>query len=137
MHFEVGKYYRTRDGRKARCIATDGAPSHPFLFVISGDGDFGVASSGRAISDLTVCDLDILGPWIERPVFKREWYPAWARWIALNSYGEWGWYSGRPDKYASAFAAANYLCGVIPLEFAPTYSGPWEDSLTELEEVKP
>jgi hypothetical protein len=123
IHFVVGKFYRDADGRKYKCLEVErpGADwkSRRVLMMEMGTG--------------WVC-IDtcfIVGKWIDRPAFKRANFPAWAKWIAMDSYGAWHWFVEMPNQGRVGWGGAG--AGYIPSAYAPKYEGSWEDSLVELD----
>jgi len=72
MKFEVGKYYRTRDGRKALVLYTDkrsnfGRSLIVLLFQKDEDLTWHYLSTGKAEPDVE-CAADLVGPWREPTV---------------------------------------------------------------------
>ena len=91
MKFKVGEYWRTRDGRKARILATDcfktnRSPHFPVVYLCNsqenGDDPIQVVSA-NGVSNLD--DIhDLIEPWTDPPeeieVFE---------WMWRNESGEW------------------------------------------------
>ena len=138
---EAGKYYRTRDGEKVRITATD--RKHPY-YVVTGlflqddgteelgtwtkEGNFSnnKNNAGKHHSDL-------VSLWYEPPVVNWAPLPVWAQYIAQNENGVWWWFPERPEILYDAWTRRNG--GRIPEEYAPSYSGPWWESLVERPKV--
>ena len=60
---EVGKFYKRRDGKKARCYYVNGCAAY---FTV--DGELSVSSTllaGNVFEDKEPCEYDIIGPWEE------------------------------------------------------------------------
>lgn len=132
MNFEVGKWYRTRDGRKVRCITTEGHPKWPVSFVNPGISYVTVMPDGKEWES-GESEGDILGPWIDKPVVEVDWaaMPAWAHFVAMDSDGEWLWFSGNHPTYLKEGWWPNGEHGRIPPSCVPTFTGDWKDSLVE------
>jgi len=68
MQFEVGKYYVTRDGRKARVICVNRLYSHPLVVLVTQSEKKEIVWSyllnGRAENDVESAG-DLVGPWQE------------------------------------------------------------------------
>jgi hypothetical protein len=66
MKFEVGKYYRTRAGKKVRCIATDGLVIHPIVcLVVDGGFVYCLDTGGRYVKHDCNSGMDIVSEWHE------------------------------------------------------------------------
>lgn len=129
MNFEVGNWYRTRDGRKVRCVATDGDKDSPNVFVMPGRFVISRSEDGLAFRD-QVSDYDIIGPWIDKPVVDWSAMPAWANWVAMDANGTQRWHGGKPSIVNDhSWHASNGLSGMIPPSHRFTFSGDWKDSL--------
>lgn len=60
---EVGKFYKRRDGKKARCFCID---AHVPYFVVDGESSaFSTYMAGNVFPSKTPCEYDIIGPWEE------------------------------------------------------------------------
>ena len=68
MKFEVGKYYKRRDGQKALCVYVWPNGTAAFVLADRPMWSWSVGVSGSADSRV-VCDSDITGEWKE----LREW----------------------------------------------------------------
>lgn len=65
LRLEVGKFYRTRDGRKAFVYAENNKILHPFLAVKEGQVDaYYVDAKGKQEDDVTN-PSDLVAPWEE------------------------------------------------------------------------
>ena len=62
IKIEVGKWYETRDHKKARCYRSDG---HLFFFTIDNVGNFSTLINGNYHITGETSNLDIIGPWKE------------------------------------------------------------------------
>jgi len=139
MNYEVGKYYRTRDGSKAKCIHR--LVTGSLVFVIDpqdmGWNVYVTRSDGRARRDGCNHGDDILGPWIDKPVVDWDKMPAWARYVMQDRDGTWFWFNDALPKDMSEMwsGCTVYTSGMIPPEHAPTWTGDWKDSLVERPKV--
>lgn len=93
IKFEKGKFYKTRDCRKAECVHTnvcDYEPNPtPILFVIDGGGYFATDHHGRfGIWGDDACD--IISEWKDERVV----------WVV---YGGWSGYTFSSPLYSEAF----------------------------------
>lgn len=124
----AGKFYRTRDGRKARIYATDGSgnyPVHGALLCPDGWMEETWQLDGRNYGGEEK-SRDLISEWIERP----EWpagMPAWAQWVAMDENGVWYWYQRSPQRDERGFNAPENL-GKIPPDYAPKWTGDWRES---------
>lgn len=62
LKIEVGKWYETRDHRKARCYR---GVRHVFFFTIDNFGTFSTLINGNYNITGVTANLDIIGPWEE------------------------------------------------------------------------
>lgn len=133
MNIEAGKFYQTRDGRKVRIYATDGQkdgyPIHGAVLYVNGWEVAGWHSDGTWIKGGRR-GLDIIAPWIEKPIVDWSAMPKWAKWVAMDKNGEWFW-SDAPPRKSKDIWECSCNTDIIPPEYAPKYEGPWEDSLVE------
>jgi hypothetical protein len=142
MKLEIGKTYRTRDGKKAvvefimpepsryasRWIARMFSKEGWLPWTYNEDGTFG-AGGGPA---------DIVSEWIDKP----EWCkgnPAWARWQAHHGDGTAYWYVAKPEieeKQEIWKFFARFSSGWIFTNHAPVLPPGcrWQDSLVEAPE---
>ena len=140
---EVGKIYRTRNHYRVRILATDRrSPTRPIVGLVDfGEGEekervYLWSESGRCHSDQGENALDIVREWYAPPVVDWPAMPAWARYVAQNEGGYWYWFSEKPEMVLdrTIYSDEEGILqdgGRIPAEYAPAYSGPWEDSLVE------
>lgn len=80
MKIEVGKFYRTRAGHKARVYATDAGGSYPIHGAIGMDGAWTTAdwcASGHFVADSEEAASDLIGQWRE-PVKVNGWVNVFA-----------------------------------------------------------
>jgi hypothetical protein len=129
MKIEVGKFYRTRDGRKARIYAVDGREGSNIHGAVL--NEIGWITSTWAITGQWIAaesDRDLISEWIDKPEVDWSVMPKWAEWVAMDEDGKWIWFLGEPRK-----GAANWCCygvyGEIPHTYAPKWDGDWKDSL--------
>lgn len=135
MKIEVGKFYKTRDGRKARIYAVDGGDGE----VIHGALHFGDAygwsittwHSGGVYTEGSHHGRDLISEWIDKPEVDWSAMPAWAEWVAMDKDGEWTLFSAKPSMDVGCWWAdgdVTYLAE-IPPSYAPKWDGDWRDSL--------
>src|SRR5690606_41165078 len=123
MKIEVGKLYRTRNGMKVRIYATDVEGELPIhgafycpvnnLWEVSAWREYGIDCDYES-------DFDIIGEWKEPLDFDPECLTAWAKWIAMDEYGEWLWFEDEPtiyDEFDMWEIGKSY--GVIPIQYSP------------------
>jgi len=130
MIIEAGKFYRTRDGRKARIYATDGSGRYPVHGNLDGEaltwtsrGAFNEGVEGES-------GRDLIAPWTDAPEVDWSAMPKWARWVAMDEDGAWFWYQHKPERSDRYFSALSEE-GVIPFIYAPDWDGDWKDTLVE------
>jgi hypothetical protein len=122
LNFEVGKAYRTRDGRKAVCLTTTLYDNRIGLQV--GEILYSVTINGMFFTDKSETQNDIISEWIDKPIVDWSLMPAWAKFVAMDDSGNWAWYTSEPNK-------GLYMGGKIPTEYCPKWDGDWRQSLTE------
>ncbi len=102
LKIEAGKFYKLRNGKKARVDATDYHGSFPIHGCLIPSMDFLVWTDQGKRSELQRNDpLDIIGPWIDPPKPLEHW---------SNIYSEHNGrfrVSGRHDTKESAIKASN------------------------------
>ena len=134
-----GKFYRTRDGRKAGIYATDGCGLYPVHgYIITGGGK--ETSCWNAVGlwgpNLVISShLDLIAEWVDEPEGSWDGCPAWANWRAKDEDGSWWWYDQRPVLIEQngnwRHAKLTKLSGIIPSSHTPTFTGDWKDSLQQ------
>ncbi len=66
MNFEVGKYYKRRDGKKVKCISDCGLePDRPYVFQLDTGGIYSVYPDGKYWNGGGLDQQDIIAPWVE------------------------------------------------------------------------
>lgn len=137
MKIEAGKFYRTRDGRKARVYAVDGGgefPVHAAIWFMSAWYVSTYNTSGRCNThddDDGDGDDDLIAEWVDRPVVDWSKMAAWHRWVAMDARGKWFAYDERPKLNVAYWWGAGSVVCEIPPQHYPTFSGNWKDSLVE------
>jgi len=132
MKIEVGKYYRTRDGRKARIYAVDGREGsniHGAVLNEIGWETSTWAITGQWVSGKT--SRDLISEWTDRPEVDWSAMPRWAEWVAMDKDGEWTFFSAKPSMDIGCWWSdgdVTYLAE-IPPSYAPKWDGDWRDSL--------
>lgn len=138
---EVGKLYRTRNGTKVRIYATDvegDLPIHGAVYYP--EYNHWSANSWRedGVDGDYLPDFDIIGEWMEPLDFDSDCLPAWAEWIALESYGKWQWHEDEPviyDDIGTWVGEKSY--GRIPEDYSPkNFKGHWKESLFNVKELR-
>jgi hypothetical protein len=119
LKFEVGKTYRTFDGRKAVCLTT----------TLAGKFRIGLQVGGRLI-EITGDGDYIASEWIDKPVIDWSLMPAWAKFVAMDKKGKWWWYTHKPSLEHTWCIIEGFV-GKIPSEYAPKWEGDWRNSLIE------
>lgn len=142
MKLETGKYYTTRDGRKLRVIYTEAPGGRPVVTIDPSGYVMRHTADGRRIAGPPHPDNqhpgDIVGPWVEKPVFDRSLLSAWCRRaIAQDENGTWFAYDDVPVPVRDGWQPrAQSRWEGIPREFAPKWEGNWRDSLVVWEDAK-
>lgn len=67
MELEVGKYYRTRDGRKAKVIKDDGAKDWPCLVDYVDDKYLELWCSRDGVTNINAWKDDLIAEWTDAP----------------------------------------------------------------------
>jgi hypothetical protein len=119
LKLEVGKAYRTFDGRKAVCLTT----------TLAGKFRIGLQVAGRLI-EITGDGDYIASEWIDKPIVDWSLMPAWAKFVALDKDGSWLWYTHNPSL-KHVWCVIDGFIGKIPSEYAPKWEGDWRNSLIE------
>lgn len=143
LKIEAGKYYRTRNGRKARIYATDGAGAYLIHGAIClGNEAWGIdswTSNGHRM-EKEESPSDIISEWkqtIDDIGFDKSCLPKWAKFICMNKSGCWYWFEMKPVYSIGDLGywdvSDESPFGIIPAEHAPkNYQGNWKDSLFEI-----
>lgn len=136
VEIEVGKYYRTKNGNKARIYATDGG------FGKKIHGAF-LRSDGAWIPEWWLKDgkcmnntwLDLIAEWTEPIDFDPSCLPSWATWIAMARSGNWVWFTSVPHMLDGDWDYT--YCRFIPKKYSPkNFTGSWEESAFEVNQLK-
>lgn len=99
MKIELNKFYRTRDGRKARVICVDSKSDYPIIALIERDdlnersAEF--SSEGNIFRDNSESRLDLVSEWTEPKKQRRVFL-----WEFFSPSGFWridGWHKKEPD----------------------------------------
>jgi hypothetical protein len=140
MNFEPGKFYRTRDGRKAVIYAVypdqDKENIHGGLYVDDKwcisfswekNGTLGSEPSGN----------DLVAPWSDYPQVSIPWDKISDDliFVAMDEDGTWCAYGAKPGLGSTQWHVPSYLRSpyyALPPEFCPKgFTGNWKDSLFE------
>jgi hypothetical protein len=130
LNFEVGKAYRTRDGRKAVCLTTTLDNEYP-IGVQVGVYLYIVTIEGYHLPSKAETKIDIISEWIDKPVIDWSTMPAWAKFVAMDSDGCWFWYEKEPFIGEVRWQCNSEYYDGIPTKYAPKWDGDWRNSLTE------
>jgi len=120
LNFEVGKAYRTFDGRKAVCLTT----------TLDGKFRIGLQVDGRLI-EITGDGNYIASEWIDKPVIDWSAMPAWAKFVAMDNGGDWWWYKKEPVIGENTWTSESEDYDEIPKDYVPKWDGDWRNSLIE------
>jgi hypothetical protein len=129
LNFEVGKAYRTRDGRKAVCLTTTLSYDYPIGLQLYSEF-IETTKKGRFYDD-SETQNDIISEWIDKPVIDWATMPAWAKFVAMDSCRYWWWYNNKVTINNDYWEQKSGCCGRIPAEYAPKWDGDWKQSLIE------
>lgn len=139
MKLEVGKYYRTRGGRKARVLATDLKGLYPVAAAIEfpeAEGLCRLKANGSEWG-ATESPKDLVAEWVDKPTIDRSILPVWAnKAVAMDESREWYCYSEAPVEFTAAGlweAVSGEVC-YVPHSHAPKFQGKPEDSLIVFED---
>jgi hypothetical protein len=131
LKFEVGKAYRTRDGRKAVCLTTTlSDDDYPIGIQIDGSL-YRATSDGYDYMTKSQSPKDIISEWVDKPVIDWATMPAWAKFVAMDDTGGWWWYGKKPFIGEINWRSESQYYDEIPKEYAPKWGGDWRNSLIE------
>lgn len=144
MKIEVGKFYRAKNGDKARIYATDGGRNSQIHgAVLESDGRWVIvwwSKDGKCMHNTW---FDLIAEWKEPLDFNPYCLPAWAEWIAMNEGGDWFWFQKEPTVTVSIDEEGVWMpieagmMGGIHYEYVPKdYTGDWENSLYKVSDLK-
>lgn len=135
LKIEAGKFYKTRDGKKARIYATDGGecyPVHGAILVCNKEWcTKSWKADGREWFWSQTID-DIVSPWIDPPVVDWDSLPKHIVAVAMDENGLWYGYVAVPKRYESDWDIKEryyYSDWLLYCEHTPAFSGDWRDSL--------
>ncbi len=100
LKIEIGKFYKTRDGRKARIYHVDEKYIHGAVYIEREVGVWEVRcwySSGQITSSGNLNACDITEEWKEKPVFNYPLLP-WMKFAAQDKDGRWFMYTKKPNN---------------------------------------
>lgn len=144
LKIEVGKFYRTRNNKKARIYATDAGREFAVHGAIYNENINAWVPhrwhiSGREYSQDKEFDFDLICEW-EEPVtldFDPTCLPAWANWIGMAEDKRWYFFKNKPKASTCFWDGSSNIYGLIPPEFAPkNFKLNWKSSLFSVEELK-
>jgi hypothetical protein len=145
IKFELGKFYRTRGGRKALVFnIVSGDEIYPLRVAIIGLGTTACMGSGRiwvnkeSPNDLIAEWIDADKKGINNPIiYDRAKLPAWAnKAIAMNANGRWRCFSEVPLRSATLWLPATRKGELEEIRpgYEPNWQGDWKDSLLVFED---
>lgn len=134
---EVGKFYKTRNGNKARIYALDGGDEctvHGAVSTPCGwrQGEWNLI--GFCSSLEREYDYDIVAPWVDKPIVQWGKFPKYIVALAMDADGTWWGYTAEPIE-------RNLVSWVVPhiteYDFylrvrpgdEPEFFGDWRNSL--------
>lgn len=131
LTFTPGKFYKTRDGKKARIYATDGSDSFPIhgALYICGEwrADVWTASGGELIAEPS--DRDLIAEWKDAPEVDWSVIPPEIQFVALCYSGEAYGYRAKPRLGGLYFVSTDCWAVKLYPSHTPKWSGDWRDSL--------
>ena len=137
-YIKPGAFVRLRNGKKAKIYEINETGDYPIHgAILFSDNVWHMKewhSEFFCVSHKET-PIDIVGPWTNTPDCSELWtqLPPWINWVAMDENGSWAGYSNNPGKVDGFYHCQNgddNYC-TIPKEYAPKYSGSWENSLTE------
>lgn len=119
--FEGGKYYHKQIGVRLLCLAT----GQRYTIFEFNDGDV------VTLDKYQLKDYGIIAEWRDVPAVDWSLYAKWHVALAMSEDRNWWIFTVRPVKSDHGWLSQN-LGGIeIPKEYAPKFSGRWQDSLVE------
>lgn len=144
MKLEVGKFYKTRDGKKVEILKTDvKSKDYPVIgILLEIDGSEIVKTythSGENLINSTTI-YDIVSEWQEPLDFDWSCLPAWCnKYIIMNRSGNWYSYPYKPffAEDSNVWCCDNGVTIKIPKQYRPkNFTGDCKDSLFENPNLK-
>lgn len=137
MNLQIGHYYKTRGGKKAKYIYFDyEIPSYPIIATIERD-IVRLTTQGCFYGPTVPGTDDLISEWFEKPTIDRSILPAWAnKAVALSSNGTWYCFSVVPEITDNNHwdREGDYRSVIIPTTHIPKWTGNWKDSLITFED---
>lgn len=131
-----GKFYRTRDGLKARVLCTDVQSPKPVLALVLSEGSelvFSYENDGCLMQSRESCHWDLVAEWSEPLEVDWSKFAAWHnavvwsptrdRWLVASRIPTWD------DKANAWTGAGGDGFDYVPPEHAPKWTGEAKDSL--------
>lgn len=133
---EAGKFYATKNGLKVRIYSVDGTPDAPVHGAFLGPKGWNARLWTHEGTALFAIELDIIDPWIEKPIVDWSAMPKWGNYVAMDKNGKWHWYALLPSISPDSCGmwklnTSSTFCGFIPPGFHPQFGGDWNQSLAE------
>lgn len=133
MKIEPNKFYKTRNGHKARIYTTDGYGDYPIHGAVLMDNGWRLVmwtSDGcNYINSSLKATTDIISEWQDIPIVNWAAMPAWCNYVAMDADGVWGIYTDKPITIDCYWSSKNRWS--IPEEYYPIFTGNWKDSLAK------
>lgn len=136
MNIEPGKFYRTRDGKKARIYATDGGSPYQIHGAVQCDEvwvSHTWTKDGIFREGTLQADSDLISEWREEPEVPWERVPIECKWVAMDAGGRWFGYTTQPTACYGSWAIDNtgHAQLLFPSQTPKNYTGGWRESLTK------
>lgn len=132
LNIQPGKFYRTRDGRKARVYVIDGSEPYPVHGAVFEIGSWDCRTwrlNGRYSND----NCDLIAEWIDKP--EIDWSKMPEGTVAVfNSCKSGHWFASTliPKLNDDYFYSGGKWIELYP-QHRPNWSGDWRDSLVTRE----
>jgi|SRR5690606_8292260 len=140
MEIEVGKYYEKEyyTGAVWKCIGTDSSnPLYPMIVELLNCE--GVHIIDRCSKDGKIQHRNaVLTKESDRVIFNTEWYPIWAKYLAMNESGDWWYFAEEPEWDVEGGVWVSSIPfvkdGYVPEEYYPmNFKGEASTSLIKLQ----
>lgn len=133
MKIEVGKFYKTRDGRKVRIYAIEEKGEHPIHGAVF-DGHIWISTSFTIIGIFHAhnidSDSDIVSEWQEPLGFDWDCLPKWAdKYISMDNIGRWYCFDGKPYAVRYGWIGFKWISQIEDSFYPKNFNGNWKDSL--------
>lgn len=134
MKIELNKFYRTRNGHKARIYTTDGYGDYPIHGAVLMDNGWRLAmwsSGGNSYANGARQDtFDLISAWTDTSSVNWAAMPAWCNYVAMDENGHWYAHEIEPTINYTWWESDG-LSVFIPKEYHPIFTANWKDSLAK------